>query len=381
MEQSAPPFTLLLPVRHGVMDFINLASVNLLLTGVVLLILGASLFDHPLFPASVATVHLYVLGVLTLSLFGLAAHHFPVWTRVAWPWPGLNAWSSGALVVGAWSVFLGIGTDLHRWFLLSASAGVGIACSFYLIQAATVLWKSARRDGIMALLTLSTLSLAGVFLLGAIFLGEYAHGFLPHDRLAMLGTHLTWGIFGWAGTLLWVERILSIQADRHPLIPWSAWGLLLSLTAVPWTLFSFPDQPLTLWSAAMPGLLAWAALGWVCWSAEPSVTRRYRRGGDLCALLAWIFLWVWPIWPDERWRFLFGLFILPGWSLGQLFAAWHGVRLVGLGSSHWLMLLASLLSLVLGLLGSLETVLRMAGLWMILSALPALSWIPRRNRS
>ncbi|MBF0213642.1 MAG: hypothetical protein HQM00_08765 [Magnetococcales bacterium] len=355
--------------RASAPGFQRVAAIFLTLTGAVLLAWGGRLHEHPLLPVSVATVHLYVLGVLTMALIGIALKQLPRWTAVPLPWPGLNPWTLGFLALGALTVFLGIGTDLHPWTLLVASLGVGVALSFFLLQAGIMLIKSPRRDPLTALLAIAILSLSGVFVLGGIFLGEYSHGFLPYDRFAMVGTHLTWGLFGWAGILLGVTRLAGPRPDSPAFRPSLSWplvaGALGSLVLVPLTLFTPQLDPRWLWAAMLPGSIALAALTLAGRKQNPG--NRYGHAGDLLGLLALTTLLLWPLRPEPEWRLLFGVLILPGWSLSQLFGLHEGLRLTGPGRFHLPIHLLAVGLPALGLFLPWELVWRAGGVLMILS--------------
>ncbi|MBF0271965.1 MAG: hypothetical protein HQL98_07890 [Magnetococcales bacterium] len=349
--------------EHG---FFQVAAFFLGLTGSVMLAWGTTLHEHPLFPGTVATVHLFVLGVLTMGLMGVALRQLPLWTRVPLPWPRLTPWILGFLALGALTVFLGVGTNLHRWNLLAASLGVGLACLFFLLQAYVLLFRSPRRDRVMALLALSILSLTGVFVLGGIFLGEYAHGFLPHDRFAMVGTHLTWGIFGWAGILLMVTRLTGMGTDTHPVqlpsfSPLVVPGLFFSLVFIPLVLFTPQADPRWLWPALLPGFVALVAITWAARSHGLDTHNHYGRIGDLLGLLAILTACSWPVWPDERWRFVFGLLILPGWTLSQFFGVYDRLRSGRLGLLHRVIHLLGVALPVAGLFLSWDGLLWRAG--------------------
>ncbi|MBF0190187.1 MAG: hypothetical protein HQL99_03435 [Magnetococcales bacterium] len=358
--------------EHG---FFLMAALFLALTGAVMLAWGGTTLPaHPLFPDTVATVHLYVLGVLTMGVMGMALRQLPLWTRVPLPWPRLTPWILGSLALGALTVFLGIGTTLHPWTLLVASLGVGVACPLFLAQAGKMILTSQRRDRMIAMLALSLLSLSGVFVLGGIFLGEYAHGFLPHDRFAMVGTHLTWGLFGWAGILLMVMRLTGM-GNGHPntlphfshlVVP----GLFFSLAFIPLVLFSPKADPRWLWPAMLPGFVSLATLAHATWGHGPRTRNRYEPIGDLLGVLAVATVCVWPLWPDERWRFVFGALILPGWTLSLFFGAYDRLRPGRLGPVHGLAHLLGVLLLAMGVFFPADgMVWRTGGGMLLLSAL------------
>ncbi|MBF0262438.1 MAG: hypothetical protein HQL97_11480 [Magnetococcales bacterium] len=347
--------------------FIRVALLFHALAGAVLITWGGRMHDQLLLPTTVATVHLYVLGVLTMSLIGLALERLPALTGQPLPWPGLNRWTLFLLSLGALTVFLGIGTDLHRWNLLAASLGMGLGIGFFIVQAGWMLFSSTRHDGLILILKLSILSLTGVLGLGAIFLGEYAHGFLEFDRLAMVGAHLTLGIYGWAGLMLMALRRSTISSvTRRPeTLPMSVViGAFLSLCFIPWMLFK-PDSGLYwLWPSILPGFATIAMI-----SAHPH-ENRFWRAGDLMGVAAFLVLSTWPLIPDERTRFLFGVLILPGWTLGQLLGIYDHRNPGRLGVVHLGLYLASVALPALGLFLPWQESWQVGGIaWLLLSVL------------
>ncbi|MEO5347278.1 MAG: hypothetical protein H7834_13020 [Magnetococcus sp. YQC-9] len=346
--------------------FIQAAIFFYALAGTVLLVWDGRTHTHLLSPYTVAVVHLYVLGVLTIALIGLGLKQLPIWTGLPLPWPQLNRWILSALIVGALTVFLGIGTNLHRWNLLAASAGVGFGVGFFLAQAGKMLLQTARHDGLILLLKLSILSLAGVLTLGAIFLGEYAHGFLTFDRLAMLGTHLTLGIYGWAGLMLMALRHsfgLSAHARENALPMFPVIGAFLSLAFIPYMLFKPDSGEYWLWSSILPGFASIVML------SVQTAYNRFWRVADFFGVAAFLVLCTWPVWPDERARFLFGVLILPGWTLGQLLGLFDHLRPGKIGLLLLIIHTTTVLLLAIGLFLPWREIWQTGGATMLLSSL------------
>ncbi|MBF0294836.1 MAG: hypothetical protein HQL96_06575 [Magnetococcales bacterium] len=352
--------------------FFTAAALHLALTGIVLIVRHEEWLQTPLDPATVATAHLYLLGVLTMALFGAVYHLLPRWTGNPVPWPRLVPWVWGWLIAGALSVYLGIGTSLHRWFLLLASAGVGVAFGIFLAQ---TLWMALRPGTaghpLLLLARIALLSLTGVLALGAIFLGEYAHGFLPYDRLAMVGSHLTWGLFGWAGVMLMAMR-LSLAAPawterQRGLLRLTAAGAVASLLLIPVGLFRLPEEPGWLWLTMAPGAAAMLTLTLAARRAGGG--NRYWDLADLAGAGALLSLLTWPVSHAAEWRFLFGLLWLPGWSLSQLYGLYAAWRPGRLGRLHLMTHASGLLLLLLALPTNWSRFSQGAGALLLISAL------------
>lgn len=364
MTPSTTPDQSSQPVSRG---FTRVAVLFHALAGAVLVVWGDRVHEHLLLPATVATIHIYVLGVLTMSLIGLALERLPYWTGQPLPWPGLNRWTLFSLSLGALTVFLGIGTDMHRWNLLAASAGVGLGIGFFILQAGRMLFAATRHDGLILILKLSILSLTGVLILGGIFLGEYAHGFLAFDRMSMVGVHLTLGIYGWAGLMLMaLRRSTSATRARHDdTLPMSVViGAFLSLCFIPWMLFNPNAGDYWLWPCVLPGFATIAMI------SAHAHDNRFWRAGDLLGVAAFLVLSTWPLVPDERTRFLFGVLILPGWTLGQLLGIYEHRNPGRLGVVHLALYLASVALPAMGLFLPWTEFWRMGGVaWLLLSVL------------
>ncbi|MBF0341587.1 MAG: hypothetical protein HQL95_11590 [Magnetococcales bacterium] len=351
--------------------FFIVSTAFLALTGGVMLAWGDKLHEQPLFPITVAAVHLYVLGVLTIGLIGLAQRWMPRWTGIPLPWPALNPWTLGSLAIGALTVFLGIGTTLHPWTLLVASAGVGIGCLFFLLQAWIMLLRTTRTGMVIGLLRLAMLSLTGVFFLGGVFLGEYSHGFLAYDRFAMVGTHLTWGIFGWAGALLVAMRLAVSRPDIDAIPKIQLWmaGLVLSWILVPVALFVPENDPRWLWPALLPGMISLVQLTRVAWPTRKSPPNHYIWIADICGALALLTALLWPIRPEPQLRLLFGVLILLGWTLSLMLGVLPFNRNDRLMESHWIIHLTAIVMTALGLLLPWPFVWQSGGWMLMISAI------------
>ncbi len=350
--------------------FFQSAAIFLLLSGGVIIYWGMRIFETPLAPVTVATIHLFVLGVITMTLFGSAYHLLPRWTQCQIPWPSLIPWTLSSLIIGAVTVFLGIGTPIHPWTLLIASAGVGFGFGFFLLQSLIMVIKTAEKGPFIALLRLCIVALTMVFFLGATFLGEYAHGFLPYDRFAMVGTHLSYGLFGWAGILIMLIRLHGTNcvepSKRARWLSWGWMGSLITLITIPAFLFLLPNEPYWLWISMISGGGTLVLL--TATAQRENLNNPYWRMGDLLGVCALIVLLLWPLFPDDRLRFLFGLLLLPGWCLSSLLGTYTHKHPMRLGRMHLLSHSASIVLPIWALLTAWEIPLQMGGVMMIFSA-------------
>ncbi|MBF0286130.1 MAG: hypothetical protein HQL51_16915, partial [Magnetococcales bacterium] len=180
---QAPPLSI--PMR-----FFGSAPLFMILGGMALAGWGAALLGYPLLGETVATVHLATLGWIAMVMFGAMYQMIPVLAGVPVPWLGLAPWVHGLMVAGVISLFVSIGMNGHRWFYITASLGLGGGVMLFLVPIAVALSQAPSRHPTVWAMRLAALCLLITLGFGAIFLGEYAHGFLPLDREAMVGSHL-----------------------------------------------------------------------------------------------------------------------------------------------------------------------------------------------
>ncbi|MBF0626015.1 MAG: hypothetical protein HQL82_14560 [Magnetococcales bacterium] len=328
---QAPPLNI--PFR-----FFGTAPLFLLLGGAALLFWGDDLLVTPLAPPTIVLTHLAVLGWLAMVMVGAMYQMIPVLAGLPMPWIGLAPWVHGLLCLGLLALVAEIGLGLHRWLLLVASAGLGGAVGLFLLQTGVALYRSPVRHPTVTAMAIAATSLAGVLALGGLFLGEYAHGFFDLDRQALVGIHLLWGLLGWVGTLIlgvsmqvlpmfYVMPAYPPATGRRVLAWWSFTLLLL-----PASLLVTPEQPLLLWAAALPGV---AALGLHVRTLASLAAARQRRIldatyrfwllGGACVVLALGLLALWPVWPGDGLRFLFGVLFLWGGATSIILGMLHKI--------------------------------------------------------
>lgn len=326
---QAPPLSL--PFR-----FFATGPLFLILTALSLIAHGPSLLVTPLLPETIATVHLTVLGWIVMIMFGALYQMIPVLAGIPVPWPRLVPWVHGLLIVGVITLYLGLTTQWHPWMLLFASGGLGGAILLFIIPVGKALIQAPAKHPTVTFMRVSLVSLLGVLLLGGLFLGEYAHGFLNLDRVALVTIHLIWGLLGWVGLLIvgvsfqvlpmfYMTRDIAINHARTILIAWC-----LFLLGQPLSIYFFSPNQLLFWLPTLPFLVALLIYGINIYDMLKNRKRRIKDitypfwllglASGVTALLlmaSWGFI-------DAEWnRFLFGGLMLFGFAssiiLGMLY--------------------------------------------------------------
>ncbi|MBF0175811.1 MAG: hypothetical protein HQL63_03010 [Magnetococcales bacterium] len=394
------------PPLHIPFRFFATAPLFIACAGVVVFGWGPDLWQFPLSPQTIALAHLAVLGWISMVMFGAMYQMIPVLAGLPMPWLRLAPWVHAGLIIGVITFFLEIGFGLHRWLLLVASAGLGIALGFFILQTGRALVKTTVRHPTVHAMRIALLSLSGVLILGAIFLGEYAHGFLNVDRETLLGMHLVWGLLGWMGTLIigvsmqvlpmfYVMPMFPVAVGNKILV-----GLGTTLIALPAALWFAAGQPVWVWLTALP---AGVAIVYYALAMKRIFAARKRKIADVtyqfwlvglgCGGISLLLPIIWPITDAERWRFLFAVIFLWGGVSSIIFGMLYKIvpflvwfhrfsRLAGLVPNlpmmddllperttriHFVTHCATILLLVTGINSSFPLALSVAGLGMILS--------------
>ncbi|MBF0426983.1 MAG: hypothetical protein HQL66_14310 [Magnetococcales bacterium] len=313
------------PPLHIPFRFFVTAPLFLAAAGVGVLLWGSDLWISPLAPQSVALAHLIVLGWVSMTMFGAMYQMIPVLAALPMPWLRLAPWVHGGLTLGVAAFALEVGVGVHRWLLLVASAGLGIAVGLFLLQTGRALVKTRVKHPTVNAMRVATLSLSGVLVLGAIFLGEYAHGFLSVDRQMILGIHLTWGLLGWVGVLIigvsmqvlpmfYVMPMFPVRAGRIVLA-----GFGVTLILLPLALWFLSANPVWSWLAALPaaiaGVVYTVAMTRLFAARKRKIrdaTYRFWQAGLGCGAVGLLIPALWPVLDAERWRFLFAVLYLWG---------------------------------------------------------------------
>ncbi|MBF0399715.1 MAG: hypothetical protein HQL90_02990 [Magnetococcales bacterium] len=316
---QAPPLSI--PFR-----FFATAPFFLIVCGLVLIKEGNGLFLTPLLPETVAMVHLLTLGWIATVMFGAMYQMIPVLGGGPVPWLQGCRWVHLLLIVGVLTLVLELGVGLHRWLLLVASFSLGGALTLFIVPVGIALVRAPVVHPTLWAMRIAIVSLIAVLTMGLIFLGEYAHGFLPMDRYAMVGVHLVWGLFGWIGTLmLGVSFHVLPMFYMMPLFPRPQankilLGLVISWILLPAFILLWNPVPYGLvWLAALPALAALGLYGKIMVTLfrnrkrkKWDVTLRLWQVGYLSGALAVGVMLAWPVLEADRWRYLFAVLFLFG---------------------------------------------------------------------
>ena len=316
---QAPPLNI--PFR-----FFFTAPFFLILCGLVLVKSGQIFLITPLMPETIATIHLITLGWISTVMFGAMYQMIPVLGGGPVPWLKGCRWVHGLLIVGVLSLTLEVGLTLHPWLLLVASFGLGGALTLFIIPVGIALIRAPVVHPTIWAMRLALISLLAVLVMGLIFLGEYAHAFLPIDRFAMIGAHLVWGLFGWVGTLIvGVSFHVLPMFYMMPPFPQSQANKILIGLALTWVLLPslillFSPLPFwAAWAAALPALAALFLYGVRMMDLfkkrkrkKWDVPLRFWQTGYINGAVALAVLVVWPLMETDKLRYLFAVLFLFG---------------------------------------------------------------------
>ncbi|MBF0622492.1 MAG: hypothetical protein HQL54_11255 [Magnetococcales bacterium] len=315
---QAPPINI--PFRY-----FGTAPIFLILAGLFTILWPEVLFETPLMPESIALAHTLMLGWVTMVMFGALYQMIPVLAGLPVDHIGWARWNHVLLVIGVAALVVEFLFSLHPWLLLVATFGLGPAILLFLIQILKTLFKAPAKHPTVMGMRLSTGFLALTYMLGITFLGEYAHGFFDVDRVAMLGTHIIWGLLGWAGLM-----VLSVSFQVLPMFYMMPTfpektgkqiltGLTFSLLLMPAILFRYPDQAMPLLIASLPAVIS---LLHYAKTVKDLYTNRRRKIidatyrfwllGFASGVIALAVLALWPLYEEDLYRFLFGLFYIVG---------------------------------------------------------------------
>ncbi|MBF0614079.1 MAG: hypothetical protein G8237_09775 [Magnetococcales bacterium] len=328
------------PPLHLPFRFFGTGPLFLMLAGAVLLLQGEELLLAPLFPLTVATLHLILLGWMFMVVCGAMIQMIPVLAGIPVPWPGLVPWVHGLLTLGVGLFFFGLSHDpvlpTLLWIALGFLLVAGVA---FVVPIGVALVKAPAKHPTVHGMRLAMLAFVGTLLLGALFLGEHAGGFIDFDRRILVAIHLLWGLIGTMGVL-----IIGVSFQVLPMFymtppfpvrsaPRILTGLALALGAVPVMLWiSGVDHPWHALAAALPGI---AALFWYAVEIRQMMRQRKRRlvdatlrlwlFGYACAVLALLLL---ASWSGNDWvegRYLFGILFVLGWVTPVMIGMLHKI--------------------------------------------------------
>ena len=316
------------PPLHVPLRFFATAPFFLILCGLTLIQEGETLLISLLLPETVAMVHMITLGWITMVMFGAMYQMLPVLGGTPVPWIKSAGWVHALLIIGVLSLYAGIGLNLHHWLLLSASFGLAGALILFIVPVGMALIRVPVPHPTVWGMRIALVSLLAGLIMGLVFLGEYAHGFFDIDRRAMIGAHLVWTFFGWIGTLMVAVSFhvlpmfyLMPPFPRKPAVAVLS-GLAASWILLPGILLHNDSAPhWLLWAGALPGTVAMVTYGILMAGLiqkrkrkKMDITLRLWQTGYLCVILALLLLAMWPVVEGDRFRFLFGVLYMFGWT-------------------------------------------------------------------
>jgi hypothetical protein len=195
-----------LPAEHFI------AALGYLIVGAVVVLAIAPLLGDGLFfmPSVLATVHLFTLGWITLSIFGALCQFLPVAIGRRLRWEALAQLTFGLHVVGVAAFVLGLA---HGHHVLTMSGGAALTGSFLLfaLNLGATLASAPDRSVTWWALWIATLFLVVTPLYGIVLSLDLHDGRLGAARFTVVGVHAHIAI---AGIVLPV-----IVGVAHRLIP------------------------------------------------------------------------------------------------------------------------------------------------------------------
>ncbi|MBF0212731.1 MAG: hypothetical protein HQM00_04095 [Magnetococcales bacterium] len=328
------------PPLHLPFRFFGTAPLFVMLTGAALSCWGSDLLLTPLAPATVATLHLLLLGWLLMVVCGAMIQMIPVLAGIPVPWPRLVPWVHALLTVGTLALFAGLSREpVWPAALLVAVAALILAVGGFLVPIAVALVKAPAKHPTVNGMRLAMLCLAGTLSLGVLFVGEHLHGFIDLDRRILVAIHLLWGLIGTMGVLIvGVSFQVLPMFYMTPAFPERVairvlLGLAVSLLLVPVALLLVGvDHPWIPLAAALPGLAALIRYGIEIKRMLQQrkrklvdATLRFWQIGFLCAVLSLIALACWPVTEDDRWRWVVGILYPVGWVTPVMIGMLHKI--------------------------------------------------------
>lgn len=385
-----------------------------LIAGILVMFKGLTLFTSSWSLETIALTHLITLGWLGMIMFGAFYQMIPVLVGGHVPKVHFARWLHLLLCVGIllfvtsfFSLHYGqfnLGTDLFKVavFLLTLSIGGILIQLIYAVFTVEI----NKRPTVIAM-RISLVCLVATVVLGISFVGNLSDWWiLPWDRVNMTSIHITFGLFGWVGTL-----IMGVGFHMIPMFYLTpsfdletAYRILrlhsISLILVPCALY-FNLNTSWILTAAAPGILG---VGLFVLRLFQLISQRKRRLVDsslrfwqvglcllpfavLCVLLSQLF-------QTSTFTILFGLLFIVGFGVvttnGMLYKIFPFIlwfhrysHLIGklpvpllsdIAPDHksrkqWVALMVSLLLFSAGIIWQDDLILRLAGMAFSISSL------------
>lgn len=280
--------------------FLLSAPVWGMFAGALLMVDGAAPLHERWYPATLALVHVFTLGVLGNLMMGSLLQFLPVAAAVRIRGGArLGLWLHGLFNLGVLALVLG----LHEsWYSGLSAAAVLLPAAFLLLGAITLpgLWVAGGQRllragfGMAIGFAVCTALLGGMLALG---LG----GWMALPLAALTDIHASWGVLGWVMLLMaTVARVVMPMFQGTGSVPEKvqvAWlgSVALTLLAAAW--LRWMDGKVTWLAAAVAVHALWFACAvlWLQWRA-PRPRRgpllwSWRAGTMILALAALALLW------------------------------------------------------------------------------------------
>ncbi|MHB9117248.1 MAG: hypothetical protein ACYC2R_03105 [Burkholderiales bacterium] len=322
---QAPPISVPLRFFLTIPFFILAAAALLLWVG------PASLLERRA-PATLAIVHLFTLGVLSMAMCGAMMQLLPVVAGARIKYSRLLAWLVHLnLVAGSVSLALGFWQGWERAYL-AAAFFLALGFGAFLLAVGAGLWRVAARNATTRAMAFAVPALSVAVALG-MGLALYRGGFAIVSYAPLSALHPLWGLAGWTGLLLigvayQVVPMFQLTPNYPaPLTRWlvpAVFGLLMLQT-----LAVAANAPPIAAYAVEAGLAA--ALAGFALSTLHLHRRRRRRQIDasllfwrisMLSLIAAIVLWevarmLPPVWRAKL-ELSAGLLTIAGFALGAI---------------------------------------------------------------
>ena len=178
-------------------------------------------------PRVAGVTHLFTLGWLTTTIFGVLQQILPMALGAQARFPVSNRLALAALAPGAGLFAIGVAISvpaLHHVGIALVTVGVLLA----LANVGLALPRARARDTTWAAIALAAAFLFSTLVLGVVLLHNLHTGFLALARLRILAVHLHLALVGWA--------LVMIVGVSHRMLPgflqargvstrWTAWSL------------------------------------------------------------------------------------------------------------------------------------------------------------
>lgn len=235
---SSPPFTL--PLR-----FFLTAPLFGMVAGLLIVFTGEPALLSRWMPATLAVVHLLVLGFVSMIMCGALLQILPVLLGAdSTNTPLQGAAVHTGLAVGTLLLAIGFQFDLTAALLLGALLAAG-ALALFIALAGRALLTATGPGRARITVTMAVFSLAVTVTLGLMLAGSRGGWFDLPIHEPWVDTHLAWGMIGWVFLLLIgiAGELLSMFYRSPSYPPWLKRSLPAAMLALLLMLLPYPIVP------------------------------------------------------------------------------------------------------------------------------------------